>query len=248
MTEHHGLVYVLHAGEGHNDITGFKQRPDGRLAALSGSTRSLSAATVAPAQVSFSPSGAALVVKEKMTNKVDEFRINGAGRPDMVMVHESSGQTPFGFAITQRGQVVVSEAVGGADEASTVSSYQLGRSSGLTTVSASVPSGEGAACWGALANNDRIAYVSNTKSGSISSYMVAANGGLSLSPMDARAADTGAGSKPADMALSRNDRSLYVLEGGTASIGRIRIENSGALTVLPDVKGLPATAAGLAAQ
>jgi 6-phosphogluconolactonase len=249
VTEHEGLVYVAHAGEGRNDITGFAQRHDGTLAALSDSTRALSAPTVGPAQVSFSPSGRAILVTEKMTNKVDEFRVDPhTGTPGELMVHDSSGQTPFGFAITQRGQVIVSEAFGGADDASAVSSYQLGGSTGLAALSASVPTTESAACWVVLATNDRFAYVSNTKSGSISAYSVTADGRVELVGIDGRAADTGAGSKPLDMAVSRNDRFLYVLEGGTASLGVVRIETDGSLSVLPDVTGLPATSAGLAAQ
>lgn len=249
VTEHEGLVYVLHAGDGHNDITGFVQRGDGTLAALPGSTRSLSAPTTGPAQISFSPSGRALVVTEKMTNKVDEFRVSPfTGRPGQLVAHDSSGQTPFGFAVTQRGQVVVSEAFGGADDASALSSYQLGRYAGLTGVSASVPDTESAACWVVLAKKDTLAYTSNTKSGSISAYRVDGSGALALIGDDGRAADTGAGSKPADMALSRNERFLYVLEGGTSSIGVIRVEADGSLVVLPDVTGLPASAAGLAAQ
>lgn len=248
VTAHDGLVYVLHAGDGKNDITGFRHHGDGTLAAIPGSTRALSGPNVGPAQISFSPSGRAIVVTEKMTNKVDEFRMTASGTPDAVMVHDSSGETPFGFAITGRGQVIASEAFGGADDASRVSSYQLGRTSGLVTVSPSVPSTEGAACWVVLARSDRFAYVSNTKSGSITSYAVSVDGTLTLVDPDGRAANTGDGSRPLDMAVSRNDGYLYVLEGGTSSLGVLRIERNGALTVLADVTGLPAGAVGLAAQ
>ena len=248
VTEHDGLVYVAHAGDGHNDITGFRQRSNGTLAPLPGSTRALSGPSVGPAQVSFSPSGGALIVTEKMTDKIDEFRMTASGRPGALTVHASNGKTPFGFAVTHRGQVIVSEAVGGADDASTLSSYQLGRSSGLTTVSASVPDTEGAACWVALAKSDRFAYVTNTKSGTVSSYAVETDGSLALIGSDGVAADLGAGTKPIDMAVTRNDRFLYVLESGTASFGVLRIEPNGALTKLADVTGLPPASVGLAAQ
>jgi hypothetical protein len=168
--------------------------------------------------------------------------------PGSLVIHTSNGKTPFGFAITQRGQVIVSEAVGGAGDASTVSSYQLGQASGPATVSASIPDTEGAACWVTLAKNDRFAYVSNTKSGSISAYTVATDGRLALVGSDGRAADTGSGSKPIDMAVSRNDGFLYVLESGSASLGVLRVESNGSLTALAGVTGLPATSAGLAAQ
>jgi 6-phosphogluconolactonase len=247
VTEHAGLVYVAHAGEANNNITGFSQRRDGTLAPLPGSTHALSAATVGPAQIAFSPSGRALVVTEKMTNKIVEFRIDASGTPASMTVHESVGRTPFGFAMTQRGQVIVSEAFGGDADASKVSSYQLGRQAGLTNISASVPTTESAACWVALAKRDSFAYVSNTASGSISAYTVGADGKVALVGVDGRAADTGAGSKPIEMATSRDDGFLYVVEGGTSTIGVIRIERNGTLTVLPDVAGIAKTTVGIAA-
>ncbi len=132
VTEHDGLVYVLHAGEGHNDVTGFYQRHDGTLSALRGSTHALSGPSVGPAQVSFSPSGRALIVTEKMTDLIDELRVDAStGLISKALIHKSSGATPFGFATTQRGQVIVSEAHGGADNASTVSSYQLDGRAGV---------------------------------------------------------------------------------------------------------------------
>ncbi len=245
VTEHAGLIYVVHAGDNANDVRGFFQQYDGRLVALSGSTHALSGPSVGPAQVSFSPSGRALLVTEKGTNKVDELRINlYTGRPQSFTAHDSNGQTPFGFAVNDRGQVIVSEAFGGAPGASTVSSYQLGGFKGLTTVSAAIPDTEGAACWVAL-SGDR-AFVTNTASGSVSTYDVAEDGALTLTA--ARAADTGEGSKPTDMAFSKNGKYLYVLESGTHTLGISKIESDGSLTVLPDVTGLPAAAAGLAAQ
>jgi len=216
----------------------------GTLGALAGSTHALSAATTGPAQVSFSPSGRAIVITEKATNKVDELRLNPyTGRPASFTAHDSSGQTPFGFAINGRGQVIVSEAFGGAAGASKVSSYQLGGISGLTVKSASIPDTEGAACWVVL-GGDR-AFVSNTASGSISTYSVAYDGTLALTA--ARAADTGTGSKPTDMALTRDGRYLYVLESGTHTLGITRVGSGGSLTVQPDAAGLPMAAAGLAA-
>lgn len=248
VTEHDGLVYVLHGGDGHNDISGFYQRNDGTLEALPGSVQELSEPSAGPAQIALSPSGRAIVVTEKMTNRVDEFRIGADGTPSSVTAHDSNGQTPFGFAINNRGQVIVSEAFGGADDASAVTSYQLGRRSGLTTVSPSVADHEGAACWVTLAHDGRFAFVSNTKSGSISRYDVATDGTLTLADSDGRSADTGMGSKPADMATSRDERFLYVLETGTSSLGVFALAPNGSLSALPAVSGLPAAAVGLVAR
>ena len=248
VTEHGGVVYVLHAGEAQNGIAGFRQLRDGSLTPIAGSARALSAATTGPAQVSFSPSGGALIVTEKATNKIDEFRVDGSGRPGMATVHASQGMTPFGFAITQRGQVVVSEAFGGAAGAGAASSYQLQRNAGLESVTAIAKSGEAAPCWVVLGRQDRFAFVSNTASNSISVYDVARDGSISVTTERARAGDTGAGSKPTDMALSKNERFLYVLDSGSASVSAFKVMQDGSLSTVATTAGLPATAVGLAAQ
>jgi hypothetical protein len=53
-----------------------------------------------------------------------------AGAP---LVQDSAGTTPFGFAFGKRGQLPVSEAFGGAADASATSSCRLG-SDGILTV------------------------------------------------------------------------------------------------------------------
>jgi 6-phosphogluconolactonase (cycloisomerase 2 family) len=246
VTEYGGLVYVAHAGKAANDITGFVLRWDGKLKPLPNSTRALSALDAGPAEIAFGPGGRSLLVTEKMTNVVDEFPIDPhTATPSVSPTRVSNGETPFGFAVNRRGQVVVSEAFGGADGKSAVSSYQIAaRGDGLTTVSASVPSAASAACWVVLALDD-VAYVSNTKSGTVSSYRVGPNGGLSLLAADA--ATTGPDTKPADMAVSRDDAFLYVLEGGSASLGVLRIAADGSLEATSTLSGLPPHSAGLAA-
>ena len=50
------------------------------------------------------------------------------------------------------------------------------------------------------------------------------------------------------MAVSRNDKFLYVLDSGTAALSAFRIGSKGALDPVDGISGLPATAVGLAAQ
>ena len=57
--------------------------------------------------------------------------------------------------------MLVSEAVGGAAGASTLSSYVLGGDGAATVVSPAVPSGQAAACWVVTTRDGRFAYVSN---------------------------------------------------------------------------------------
>src|SRR5439155_10564128 len=63
------LAYVLNAG-GSGNISGFALSHDG-LTPLAGSTQPLGAGSSGPAQVSFTPDGAALVVTEK-TSRSEE--------------------------------------------------------------------------------------------------------------------------------------------------------------------------------
>ena len=73
------------------------------------------------AQVSVAPDGSALVVSERLSNRLETLPLDDAGRPGAPVVTASSGAVPFGFAFGHRGDVIVSEA-----GASTVSSYRLG--------------------------------------------------------------------------------------------------------------------------
>ena len=92
----------------------------------------------------------------------------------------------------------------------------------------------------------RWAYVSNTGSSSVSSYAVSISGKVRLS--NAVAGQTGAGSSPADAAVSYDGRHLYVRSGGTLAISSFEIASDGSLSAPLAIGGLPATAVGLAAN
>jgi 6-phosphogluconolactonase len=246
VTEHRGIVYVLNAGS--DSITGFSLGRDGRLRPLEGSTRPLSGAATDPAQIAFSPDGDVLVVTEKATNKIVTFEIGRHGLPGDPRVQDSAGQTPFGFAFGKRDQLFVSEAFGGAENASATSSYELDRHGMLTVISSSVGTNQTAACWVVVTPNGRYAYVTNTGSGSISGYSIDFDGTIDLLDADGRTAVTGEGSAPIDMAISDGGRFLYALNSGTNSIGAFRVHSDGSLTRLQFVGGLPSGANGLAAR
>ncbi|MCI0683992.1 MAG: lactonase family protein [Gemmataceae bacterium] len=243
------LVYVLNGG-GAGNITGFVLH-DGDLGPIPGSTRPLSgAAMTAPAQVQFSPGGDLLVVTERATSLIDTYLVGADGLAEGPMVHGSNGTTPFGFGFTRRGTLIVSEAFGGAPDASAVSSYAVSIEGGLDVISASVPTTETAACWIAITDSGRFTYTTNTGSGTISGYAIRKpRGTLVLLDADGVTAVTGAGSAPTDLALSRGSRYLYVLNSGTGEIGAFAVNaGNGALTPLESVGGLPAASTGLAAR
>lgn len=131
VTVHDGLVYVLNAG-GTGNISGLRLAGDGSLSPIASSTRGLSTTSAGPAEVRFDPSGAWLVVTEKNTNKIDTWRVNANGLATGRVVNSSSGMTPFGFAFTTQGVLAVSEAFGGAPDASATSTYTIGM--GRTTL------------------------------------------------------------------------------------------------------------------
>jgi 6-phosphogluconolactonase (cycloisomerase 2 family) len=246
VAEHRGLVYVLNHGS--DSITGFRLLRNGRLRPISNSTKPLSSTGVDPAQISFTPDGDILVVTEKATNSIVTFELDRDGRPGDARVNESSGVTPFGFAAGKRGQLFVSEAFGGAPDASALSSYEVDRDGGLATISPSVPTTETAACWVVVTPNGRFAYVTNTGSGSISGYAIDFDGSVELLDEDGRTGVTGDGSTPIDMAITDAGRFLYSLNAGNGTIGVFRIHHDGSLTARPFASGLPASANGLAAR
>jgi 6-phosphogluconolactonase (cycloisomerase 2 family) len=246
VTEHHGLVYVVHAGS--DNITGFRLDHDGRLRHIEGSTRGLSGTAVGPAQIAFSPDGDTLVVTEKNTNRIVTFAVDRDGLPVDMRVQDAAGTTPFGFAFGRRDQLFVSEAFGGADNGSALSSYELDRQGALTTISASVATGQTSACWTVVSPNGRYVYVTNTGSGSITGYRIDFDGSLARLDEDGRTGVTGAGSTPVDVAITDSGRYLYNLNSGTHTLGVFRIQPDGSLTPLPFVTDLPVAASGLAAR
>lgn len=247
VAEHDGLVYVLN-DQGVGNVAGFRNQ-HGELQPLAGSARGLSAASgTAPAQVGFSDDGDALVVTEKGTNRVVSWRVRDGGTLGQSIVTPSAGITPFGFAFNRRGRLIVSEAFGGAAQASAVSAYRFDDNAPPRpiVVSASVPTTQTAACWVTIAPNGRHAYISNTGSSSIGLFRIRHDGALAL--VQAVAGSTGTGSAPADSAVSPDGRRFYVRNGGTLTIAAFRVEAGGELEARGVVGGLPAFAVGLAAN
>lgn len=244
VAEHDGLVVVLNA-DGAGNIAGFRNR-HGMLEPVAGATQPLSAAGgTAPAQVSFGEDGRVLIVTEKATNKLGTYRVRRDSTIEAPQVTASSGMTPFGFAVDRRGTVLVSEAFGGAAGASALSSYTFDpHGVQPRLVSASVGSGQSAACWVVVTPNGRHAYVTNTGSGNISSYAVGRNGHATLGQAIAAVTDAG----PIDAAITPRGRTLFVLNGGGRSIQSFSIGLDGQLQAQGRADGLPAGANGLAAN
>jgi 6-phosphogluconolactonase len=243
LTIHDELLYVLNAGGatagGVDSIAGFHASENGLLTPLTNSIAVLSAANTAPAQISFDADGDVLMVTEKATNMISLFAVNKQGIPQARKSVASLGGTPFGFAFADHNRVIVSEAFGGAANASAVSSYQLKERSGtLTPISTSVPTKQTAACWIAIPKNGEYAYTTNTASRTITGYELANDGKLTALNANGITAQTGAA--PTDVTILGN-RTLYVLNSGDRTVGVYEMGRGGSLTLRQTVGGLPAT-------
>ena len=181
-----------------------------------------------------------------MTDKIDTYTVGRDGLAEGPTVHNSVGDTPFGFAFDRRGHLVVSEAFRGLPDASAASSYSYSSDGDLDVISGSVHTTQTAACWVVITDNQRYAYTTNTGSGTISSFHLGNDGSLTLN--DGVAGSTGPSSMPIDAAFSQGSRYLYVLTPGTLSISAFQVNSDGSLTPLPGATGLPITSAGLAAR
>src|SRR5438477_2636812 len=246
LTVHDNLLYVLNEG-GTPKITGFTVGNDGTLTPLAGSTQPLIGGTGAdPAEVSFNNDGTLLVVTEKLGNRLDTYTVDQNGLPSTPINNASSGMTPFGFSFNNEDFLIVSEAFGGAPNQAAASSYSSDPTGVLSVITGSLHNNQTASCWVVISNNLMRAIVSNTGSGTISTYNINGSGMLTLG--NAVAANLGPNSAPRDMALSVNGQILFVQSEGGQSVAVFHLENNGALTPVDTAGGLPFGAQGIAAK
>lgn len=238
------LVYVLNAG-GDGGVAGFWLGVHGRLVPVPASARPLSGSNVGPAQVSFSSNGQVLIVTEKNTNRITLYTVRPGGLLGSPRSYPSAGQTPFGFAVHPSGVLIVSEAFGGATDASALSSYSLRGFGRIHPVTPSIPTTETAACWVAITPNGRLVYTTNTGSASVTGYRIGRQGALTRLADDGVSGRTG--QVPIDLAIAAGGQYLYTLNSGAHTISGFGIGRAGELASLGDVGTLPVGANGMIA-
>lgn len=238
LTVYKSLLYVVNGG---GNICGFKIASNGWLSKIEGSSRLLSSETAGPAEILFKPDGSALVVTEKMTNKILIFKVNSNGVAQPPTLHPAEAETPFGFVFAGNEYLIITNAFGGAPGKSTVTSFSVKGNN--VNLKSNIPINQAAACWVVLTKHEDFAYVTNTASNSISSLEVKSNGMLHL--VDSIAAKTG--KSPTDICLSGNAAFVYNVNEMSGTIGEYRILPNGRLHPIGDVSGLPMSAVGLAA-
>ena len=240
VAEHAGRVYVLNTGA--PSIAGFRLA-NGRLEPLADAAL---APGSDPAQIGFTPDGSALVVTERGTNAIALYPVDDAGRLGEPQTQPSSGSTPYGFAFTRKGTLVVTEAFGAETGRAAASSYSV-RGESITPVSRSVGNGRSEICWAVITRDGRYAFTTNFADGAVSRYAVADDGTLTLEDATAGlAVDGETGLR--DEGLSGDGRFLYAIDADSRRVFGWGVDSNGELSPIGSWNGLPATVAGLAAS
>jgi 6-phosphogluconolactonase (cycloisomerase 2 family) len=199
-----------------------------------------------PAQVGFAPGGATLVVTERGTDAIETFAVGADGTLGEGRSIASSGPTPYGFAISSAGTLVVTEAFRAENGAAAASSYRL---VGIeaSPVTGSVGNGRSEICWAVITPDDRFAFTTNFADGAVSRYAIAADGTLSLGDATAGLTEDG---RPGlrDEDLTPDGAYLYAIDADAGRIVGWAVGEGGSLRPIGSWGSLPVTIAGLAAS
>ena len=199
-----------------------------------------------PAQVGFAPDGTALVVTNRGTNSIALYPVDGEGRLGEPHVQASSGPTPYGFAFTSNGTLLVTEAFGAEKGKAAASSYRVGSAS-ATPVSRSVGNGRSEICWAVVSKDERYVFTTNFADGAVSRYSIGADGAITLDEAVAAAAVDGQ-TGLRDEALTSDGSFLYAIDADAGRIFGWAVGDAGSLAAVGSWEGVPATVAGLAAS
>jgi 6-phosphogluconolactonase len=243
VDEHDGLVVVLNTGE--PGLASFRLDTEG-IAPVEGGHQALEAGDADPAQVAFSPDGSLVVITERGTDSIVTYEVASDGTFGASRAVASEGPTPYGFAFTSGGTLVVTEAFRAGKGAAAASSYAIVDGS-LEARTSSVGNGRSEICWAVVTPDDRFAFTTNFADGAVSRFGISADGSLSLEDATAGISVEGElGLRDED--LSDDGRFLYAIDADGGCIYGWSVEAEGALEPVGSWEGLPETMAGLAAS
>jgi 6-phosphogluconolactonase len=243
VAERDGLVVVLNTGE--PGLASFRLHAEG-LAAVEGGDQALAASDADPAQVAFSPDGSMVVITQRGTNSIVTYEVTADGTFGTSSEIASEGPTPYGFAFTSGGTLIVTEAFGAEKGAAAASSYAIEEGS-LVVRNSSVGNGRSEICWAVVTPDDRFAFTTNFADGAVSRFAIAAEGSLSLEDATAGISVEGMpGLRDED--LSSDGRFLYAIDADGGRIYGWSVEAEGSLEPVGSWEGVPETVAGLAAS
>ena len=243
VAERDGLVFVLTTGK--PSVTGFRLTEMG-LEAVAGAEQALSAENADPAQVGFSPDGSMLVVTERGTDAITTFAVGADGMLGEIRTIGSSGPTPYGFAISNDGVLVVTEAFRAEKGAAAASSYAI-VDGAVEPRTPSVGNGRSEICWAVITGDGRYAFTTNFADGAVSRYAIGTDGSLTLEDVTAGLTEDG---RPGlrDEDLTFDGRFLYAIDADAGRIFGWSVGTDGSLTAIGSWDGVPTTVAGLAAS
>ncbi|MEO8576291.1 MAG: beta-propeller fold lactonase family protein [Gemmatimonadales bacterium] len=234
LTQDGSLLYVLNAGD--NTVTGLRISGGGKLVAIPNSTRSLASGAAGASTIGVSPNGKYVLVTERGSNRIETFAVSPNGRLEAPVVTASSGAVPFGFDFTASGHPIITEA-GGAVPNGAVSSYSIGTTGSLSTITASLDAGGAASCWVILTADSRYAFVANSASNTIASVAVSSNATLTL--LNAVSVNTGPNTTPIDVDLTEGDGFLFTLEARSGRVTGFLVGAGATLTAIGGAQAGP---------
>jgi len=244
VAEHDGLVVVLNTGE--PGLASFRLDADGGIVPVEGGDQALAASDADPAQVGFSPDGAMIVATERGTDSIETYEVAPDGTLGASRTIASQGPTPYGFAFTSDGALVVTEAFRAEKGAAAASSYAIADGS-LVPRTASVGNGRSEICWAVVTPDDRFAFTTNFADGAVSRFAIATDGSLSLEDATGGIAVEGMPGLR-DEGLSNDGRFLYAIDADGGKIYGWSVDAEGSLEPIGSWDGVPETVAGLAAS
>src|SRR5215204_795306 len=243
VAEHDGLVVVLNTGQ--PGLASFRLHSDG-IEPEAGGDQALEAGDADPAQVTFSPDGSMVMVTQRGTDSIVTYEVSADGTFGASREISSEGPTPYGFAFTSGGTLVVTEAFRAEKGAAAASSYAIVDGS-LVPRTSSVGNGRSEICWAVITPDDRFAFTTNFADGAVSRFAISDDGSLSLEDAAAGIAVDGMPGLR-DEALSGDGGFLYAIEADDRRIYGWSVDVEGSLERVGSWDELTATVAGLAAS
>ena len=243
VAERDGLVVVLNTRE--PGLAAFNRNAEG-IVRVEGGDQRLDASHADPAQVAFSPDGSMVVITERATDSIVTYEVAPDGTFGAYSAVASEGPTPYGFAFTSGGTLIVTEAFGAEKGAAAASSYAI-EDGTLVARTSSVGNGRSEICWAVVTPDDRFAFTTNFADGAVSRFAIASDGSLSLEDATAGISVDGMPGLR-DEALSSDGRFLYAIDADGGHIYGWAVEAEGALEPVGSWEGVPETVAGLAAR
>jgi 6-phosphogluconolactonase len=242
IAERAGVVFVMNTGK--PGIASFRLSDLG-LAPIVGGEMPLAAADADPAQVGFTPDGRTLVVTQRGQDSIATYPVRDDGTLGEPSTMTSSGPTPYGFAFTTNGTLIVTEAFRAERGAAAASSYATAEGT-LTPRTRSVANGMSEICWAVVTPDDRFAYTTNFAESTVSRFGIGSDGSIALE--DAAAASVG-DARPGlrDEDITADGRFLFAIDADGGSVLGWGIGAEGSLSRAGSQEGLPSTIAGVAA-